>query len=453
MAEQIDRINGLVGSIASKAPCKVATTGNITLSGAQTIDTISVTETSPRERVLVRAQTDLTENGIYDVSDGEWTRAADFDGARDIVKGTNVFIQEGATYEGYYFEITTTDPVIGTTDIVFGVSKISTNPGTRVKVTSNDTTEGYLSGKLTSTSATLTLTEVNDGGDETFNAEVGDDKISTVKIQDDAITTLKVNDNAITLDKMEHGAQGDILLYGASGVPQRIANGLVMFHRSAFAYNDADQINTGPAVYMCKDKFCFWTTTLTTVATGASGGEEWWYLYLDYSAITSGTEITNAELIWSTTAPTLNGTYLQWMNGDDRCIMATPTDGSSNLYEFFHSENWVIFANAVQAFSGDIDTTWTDVTLTVPPITKRALINHTANISGVSAQKTWSWRVNGQTGTTGHIFLSNYWDGISSSGQSNVVTDSSGKIEVKASASNAGIIAINTDGWYLPEGM
>ncbi|MFA7308420.1 MAG: hypothetical protein WC026_17320, partial [Hyphomicrobium sp.] len=90
-AQQTDRINGTVGNVAVKTPVKVATTANITLSGAQTIDGIALTaDASPRQRVLVKDQTTPAENGIYDVNSGSWTRSPDFDGARDIVSGTLV---------------------------------------------------------------------------------------------------------------------------------------------------------------------------------------------------------------------------------------------------------------------------------------------------------------------------------------------------------------------------
>ena len=45
----VDRVEGLDPAVAFKAPCRVATTANITLSGAQTIDGVAITT----ERVLV----------------------------------------------------------------------------------------------------------------------------------------------------------------------------------------------------------------------------------------------------------------------------------------------------------------------------------------------------------------------------------------------------------------
>lgn len=121
---RVDRINGLVGSIAVKAPCKVATTGNITLSGAQTINGIALTaDASPRQRVLVKDQTNAVENGIYDVNSGAWTRSPDFDGDRDAVKGTHIIVIEGSAPFGRMYYLSNENPVsIGTDSLSFAVS-------------------------------------------------------------------------------------------------------------------------------------------------------------------------------------------------------------------------------------------------------------------------------------------------------------------------------------------
>lgn len=112
-----DRLAGLTTSVAVKAPCRVATTANITLSGEQTIDGIAVVE---GDRVLVKDQTDQTTNGIWVVSSTAWARALDFDGARDAVDGTTVKIIEGSTYAANWFNLTTDDDVtIGTDNIVW----------------------------------------------------------------------------------------------------------------------------------------------------------------------------------------------------------------------------------------------------------------------------------------------------------------------------------------------
>lgn len=225
----------------------------------------------------------------------------------------------------------------------------------------------------------------------------------------------------------------------------------VAFFRSQFAYSDADQITCEAAQYMCKDKYCYWVSTLTTGATGAAGGVDQWYLYLDYSAITSGVAITATELIWSTTEPTFNTTYRQWMNGDDRCIFTVRTDGDSNIREFFHDGDLVIFANYLTCLSNtDIDDTWTDVDIKMPVFYK-ALV--TFEFQYVDASSVFYWRTNGQSGDTGHRMG---WIEVGCTRGcvvTPVITDSTQKIEVKNSGSDGNKIAAYVNGWYLPRGM
>src|SRR5689334_15032045 len=90
---QTDRLDGPTGDQAVKAPCKVATSAPITLNGQQTIGGVALVE---GDRVLVTAQADSTTNGVYNVSTGDWTRATDFDGARDVVSGTLVVIRSAS---------------------------------------------------------------------------------------------------------------------------------------------------------------------------------------------------------------------------------------------------------------------------------------------------------------------------------------------------------------------
>jgi hypothetical protein len=87
--QQTDRFYGVSGGLAVKSPCVAATTSNITLSGLQTIGTVVL---AAGDRVLVAAQTDKTENGIYIASTTAWQRAADFDGNRDVVPGTMIVV-------------------------------------------------------------------------------------------------------------------------------------------------------------------------------------------------------------------------------------------------------------------------------------------------------------------------------------------------------------------------
>ena len=78
-----------------KAPVACRSIGNITLSAEQTLDGI-LTAVS---RVLVPAQTDASENGVYISGPAAWTRALDFDSAADI-NGAIVPVSGGTLYHG-----------------------------------------------------------------------------------------------------------------------------------------------------------------------------------------------------------------------------------------------------------------------------------------------------------------------------------------------------------------
>lgn len=80
-----------------------ATTTNVTLSGTGTlIDSSSV---SVGNRVLVKNQTTASENGIYVVASGAWTRATDLDADSEAVVGNYVYVNSGSTNGGKTFYI------------------------------------------------------------------------------------------------------------------------------------------------------------------------------------------------------------------------------------------------------------------------------------------------------------------------------------------------------------
>jgi phage-related tail fiber protein len=89
----VDLQNNQAG-LSGKDAVRVATVSNITLSGAQTIDGVSVVA---GDRVLVKNQTTASANGIYVVATGAWTRSIDADTSAELKSGTYVFVNEGST--------------------------------------------------------------------------------------------------------------------------------------------------------------------------------------------------------------------------------------------------------------------------------------------------------------------------------------------------------------------
>lgn len=118
-----DRFNGVVAQLAIKAPCKtVSDAGNILLEGEQTLSGIPVVAF---DRVLVIAQTDPIENGIYNVRTSSWERAADWDGNRDITKGTLVTVNRPTNNLTAYVQINLgvgqDNPEIGVDPVAFNI--------------------------------------------------------------------------------------------------------------------------------------------------------------------------------------------------------------------------------------------------------------------------------------------------------------------------------------------
>lgn len=108
-------------SLNVKAAVKLATTANITLSGAQTIDGESAIAA---DRVLVKNQTTASQNGIYVVASGSWTRATDFDGSpsTEVRAGDFTFVTNGTTQADTGWVLTTNGTItIGTTGLTFSL--------------------------------------------------------------------------------------------------------------------------------------------------------------------------------------------------------------------------------------------------------------------------------------------------------------------------------------------
>ena len=108
-----------------KNSCRVVTVSNITLSGGTpaTVDGVSL---QVANRILVTAQTDASENGIYLVntvgsgSDGTWQRSLDFNSNAVVTSGAFVPITEGTSYANTLWRLTTADPItIDTTNLTF----------------------------------------------------------------------------------------------------------------------------------------------------------------------------------------------------------------------------------------------------------------------------------------------------------------------------------------------
>lgn len=102
-------------NLTSRSAVDAATTANITLSGTQTIDGYSL---SVGQRVLVKDQTTKTQNGIYVVASGAWTRASGSTTAAGLYS-SEYRVKNGSVNANLYFVCISGFGTIGTIDIEF----------------------------------------------------------------------------------------------------------------------------------------------------------------------------------------------------------------------------------------------------------------------------------------------------------------------------------------------
>ena len=108
-------VDALIQGLSPKNAVRVASIGNLTLSGLQTIDGVSI---SIGDRILVKNQSLPRENGIYVVASGSWTRALDMDVWTEV-PSSYVFVTSGTAggSTGWLVTSATTSGTINTTDM------------------------------------------------------------------------------------------------------------------------------------------------------------------------------------------------------------------------------------------------------------------------------------------------------------------------------------------------
>jgi hypothetical protein len=109
-------VDNLSAGLSWKDAARVATTGNITQTNTQTIDGVAVIV---GDRVLCKNQSTASQNGIWIVAAGAWTRATDADSSTEL-ESAAVFISEGSTLADTAWVMTTNLPItVGSTSLTW----------------------------------------------------------------------------------------------------------------------------------------------------------------------------------------------------------------------------------------------------------------------------------------------------------------------------------------------
>lgn len=183
-------VDTVAQGLSVKTAVRAATTANITLSGAQTIDGVSVIA---GDRVLVKNQSSASGNGIYLAASGAWSRTTDMDAWAEF-PGSFFFVQEGTTNADSGWVCTSDQGgTLGTTSVTFaqfsGAGQITAGNG------------------LTKTGSTLDVVAADSS--ITVNADsiqVAVDN-STIEVS----SGLRVKDGGITFAKVASAVWGTTL--------------------------------------------------------------------------------------------------------------------------------------------------------------------------------------------------------------------------------------------------
>lgn len=110
-------VDDLVSGKDWKESVRVATTGNIVLSGIQTVDGITLVA---GDRILVKNQTAGAQNGIYTVAAGAWVRSADADVSAEVTTGMTTLVEQGVVNGSSGWSCNTVMPIaLNTTALSF----------------------------------------------------------------------------------------------------------------------------------------------------------------------------------------------------------------------------------------------------------------------------------------------------------------------------------------------
>ena len=153
-------VDNLVAGLKTRIITRVATTTNIDLTAdLQNGDTIDGITLVTGNKVLVKNQSDASENGIYDVVvSGTATRNTDYDTIAELA-GQIVVVQEGTTNgDTIYLCTTDTDATLGSSNITFTIIEpANTGTVTSVAVADSGSSEFTITGSPVTSSGTISL--------------------------------------------------------------------------------------------------------------------------------------------------------------------------------------------------------------------------------------------------------------------------------------------------------
>lgn len=245
----------IAGTSHKKEAAEAATVANINLAtgGLLVVDGYQTLE---GDRILVKAQTNAAENGIYVAGSGAWVRTDDADENGEIVAGMSVYVHHDGEHpgNGHIYTMVSEDPiVIGVDPIAFVIAAGVTGHADDVAVDSTGwaqlvgpTVEAALTSADTKIDTLITDVSANHtqvlgqlglaGGDSDFGTFTG----STLSDSSDAKALFQELETKVEANAAEYAASKVVLASQAvaTGVWTTLTHGLNDAELSSVSFFD-----------------------------------------------------------------------------------------------------------------------------------------------------------------------------------------------------------------------
>jgi hypothetical protein len=198
------QMQSTAAGIDAKASVRIASTGNLGLSGLAAIDGVTPVA---NDRILAKNQTTASQNGVYLAAAGAWTRALDADQNNEVTPGAFWYVEEGTANGVTQWRIQNTGAiVVGTTALTinqFGAGAIYTASNGILLSAGNFTAVAIASGGLSVVSGGIQVDTSIVA--RKFSATIGDGSTTTITVthnlgtQDVIVSVRDASTNAVIL--------------------------------------------------------------------------------------------------------------------------------------------------------------------------------------------------------------------------------------------------------------
>lgn len=213
-------VDSVAQGLNVKDSVRAGAESNIDLTSSTDPNPVDGVTLSNGDRVLLKSQTDATENGIYDANTATdpttWTRSSDSDEDSEVTAGDIVFVEEGTANGDISYVITTDDPItLGTTSISWSVFAKAGEITAGTGLTKSGDTISISSNGVTTTELDLSITPTWTGA-HTFDAGISLNDGDGITLGTGSDYTLEYNAGGTELrlqsaDVDGNGTTGDVL--------------------------------------------------------------------------------------------------------------------------------------------------------------------------------------------------------------------------------------------------